>query len=113
MFKLPTDLMHSALRETVEEQLETKEYNINVSSASEEGGNNFIGVVYRASFSKRNGDEVTSENDQIHNVVIKTAPQNIKRREICLARPYFLREIYIYDKVTQTILFIFVTFKDH
>lgn len=99
LLKLPSDLIRSALLETVAERLESKEFSINVSSTAESGENNFMGVVYRASFNKRNryGE---SGKDQIHKVIIKAAPQNNVRRAKCFARPSFLREIHMYDKVT-------------
>lgn len=48
-------------------------------TASEAGANNFMGNVYRVSFSKE----------------VKIAPEHLARREKFFTRPSFLREIYM------------------
>ena len=83
-----------SLRETVEQELKTKNYRIVVSSASKAGTNNFMGTVYRASFNKQ--DEVDIEQKMI----IKVAPLETARREQFTARPSFLQEMYMYGTVS-------------
>lgn len=99
LLELPTDLIRSALRETLEKKLKSTDYQIDVSSVSEVGENNFMGEIYRASFNKKSGDESKSCKDQTHKLFIKTAPQDVLFRDRCFSRPSFLREIYIYDEV--------------
>lgn len=93
--EIPSEVIRAALSETVENKLKTKNFKINVSSASQAGANNFIGIVYRVSFSKQ--DE---ENDKPPSkLILKVAPQNEARRSEFFSRPCFLREIYMYNEV--------------
>lgn len=92
--ELPSDVIRSALCETVENHLKSKKYKIHVGSASQAGENNFIGIVYRVSFSKQ--DEPTSKPSKL---ILKVAPQNAARRAQFQSRSLFLREIYMYDEV--------------
>lgn len=95
--ELPSDIIRTTLLEIVENQLNSKNYKINVSSASKAGENNFIGVVYRVSFNK--DDETDNDNNSISKLILKVAPQNSARRTQFLSRIFFLREIYLYNEV--------------
>lgn len=91
------DEIRFALCETVESLLKSKKYKISVSSASQAGENNFISIVYRATFSKDSDDP--SETNASNKLILKVAPQNVNRREQFLSRELFLREMYIYNVV--------------
>lgn len=90
--EIPSDVIRSALYETIENKVKSKNYQINMSSASKVGETNFIGIVYRVSF-KKEGDE----ND--NKLILKVAPQNSARRIQFHSRPLFLREIRMYNEV--------------
>lgn len=91
--ELPSNEIRSAVCSTVEQILGTKNYTISVTSASQSGDNNFIGIVYRVLFNKVN--EKTSSSK----LILKVAPQNVARRMQFFSRPCFLREIYMYETV--------------
>lgn len=94
--ELPSEVIRVAVRDTVEQMLGSNEYEINVTSASQSGDNNFIGIVYRVLFNKMTG----GNNEKIRKkLILKVAPQNIARRMQFFSRPCFLREIYMYKKV--------------
>lgn len=87
-----------ALRETVENELKSKNYRVVISSASKAGTNNFMGTVFRATFSKQ--DEANKENNPEHKMIVKVAPMQVSRREQFTARPSFLQEMYMYGTVS-------------
>lgn len=91
---IPSELVRTALLETIESQLKSKDYKLHVSSASKAGENNFIGVIYRVSYKRTNDDE----NER--RLILKVAPQNLLRRSMFVVRPAFEREVYSYEKVT-------------
>lgn len=91
--EIPSDALN-ALREIIEKELNSKQYNLKITSASTLGETNFIGVIYRATFNKE------GESDQ--KLILKVAPQNEIRRTQFFARTAFLREIYIYDTVRSS-----------
>lgn len=93
--ELPSDSIRAAVRSTVEKLLTSKKYAISVTSASQSGDNNFIGIVYRVLF---NGVNDQNENNQ-SKLILKVAPQNVARRMQFFSRPCFLREIYMYNEV--------------
>lgn len=93
--EIPSEVIRAALVETIENKLKSKNCQINVSSASQAGANNFIGVVYRVSFNKE-GEE-SSEHPL--KLILKVAPQNEARRSEFFSRPCFLREIHMYNEV--------------
>lgn len=95
--ELPTDVIRTALAETIENKLKSKKYNVTVTSASKAGENNFIGVVYRVVFSKE--DAIENEKNPTYKLILKVAPQNVARRAQFFSRNCFLREIYMYDEV--------------
>lgn len=93
---IESDVIRGALRETVEHQLKTKNYRISVSSASQAGESNFIGIVYRVSFCKEDENENGANASKL---ILKVAPSNAARRGKFSARIPFLQEIYMYDVV--------------
>ncbi|XP_031627329.1 uncharacterized protein LOC116343426 [Contarinia nasturtii] len=95
--EISSELIRTTVRETVENELKSNNYKINVSSASQSGDNNFIGVVYRVSFCKEK--KIENGVNSISKLILKVAPQNVARREQFMSRPCFLREIYLYNEV--------------
>lgn len=54
-----------------------------------------LGIVYRVNFSKLEPNEKT---ENVSKMIVKESPQNPARRFL---RPCYLREIYLYDEVTE------------
>lgn len=96
---IPSEVIRATLCKTIETKLKSKNYKINVSSASKAGENNFIGIIYRVSFNKE--DETENGEVPISKLILKVAPQNLARRHQFFSRPAFLREIYVYEKVVE------------
>lgn len=96
LLEIESGIIRDALRETVENQLKSKNCKINVSSASQAGANNFIGIVYRVSFCRDDEDENGAKTSKL---ILKVAPQSAARRAKFSARTPFLQEIYMYNKV--------------
>ncbi|XP_055298661.1 uncharacterized protein LOC129566598 [Sitodiplosis mosellana] len=96
--EIPSELIHTTVKEFVEHQLNSKQYTIKCSSASQSGENNFIGIVYRVTFGKDDKTENGTTN-QGSKLILKVSPQNLARREQFISRPCFLREIYMYNEV--------------
>lgn len=92
--ELPNDVIRAVTCETVQNQLKTRKYRMDISSASKAGENNFLGVVYRLSFSREDG---TCSNF----LILKVAPQDYQLRVQFLSRAMFLREIYLYEEVNN------------
>lgn len=90
-----SELVRSAVVQTIDDQLKTKHYRIDVSSATKKGDYNFTGIIYRVSF----GRDCDCENDE-SSVILKVAPIQCARRIQFHARAAFTREIYTYDKVS-------------
>lgn len=127
--EITSEIIRKALFETIENKLNSKNYQIDLSFASKAGENNFIGIIYRVAFyekeeSSKEGERVEKaedrnvgereENAEDRNVgkkpengeqfspsklILKVAPQNEARRAQFYASPAFAREIYTYDKV--------------
>lgn len=97
LFEIPGEIVHKTICKTIENKLQSKQYKINVTSASKAGDNNFISVVYRVSFQKNDENEKNKE----WTFILKVAPQNLARRTLLVARPAFLREIYMYNEVIE------------
>ena len=91
---IPSDAIRTALRETIEKKLKSKNYKISVSSASKAGESNFVGIVHRVTFSK-------DDEDKQEKLILKVAPQNEARREQFNSHALFLQEINVYDKVIR------------
>lgn len=94
--ELPSEVIRLAVCNTVEQILGTKKYTIRVSSASQSGDNNFMGIVYRVLFNNVNDQ---NENNNLSKLILKVAPTNVARRMQFFSRSCFLREIYMYEKV--------------
>lgn len=93
--KISNVVIQVALDETIQNLLNSRKYNVNICSASQKGGDNFMSIVHRVRFSKENGTE--NEIDSA-NLILKIAPVNEEDREQD-TRPAFLRENYMYNKV--------------
>lgn len=87
-----------ALNEVSEKALKSTNNQLLVSLASKSGTNNFIGIVYRVLFSKI-GEETNGKNP-MQTLVVKVAPRQLERRQRFQIRPLFLREIFMYEKVS-------------
>lgn len=94
-----SETVRSAVIETIDEQLKSKHYQIDVSSATKKGDYNFTGIIYRVSF-KREYECENGESTKPTSVILKVAPQNQSRRIQFNARAAFEREIYTYDRVS-------------
>lgn len=97
MSEISSDLIRSALCETIEKKLNSKKYTVVLKSAAQAGEGNFIAEMYRVEFSDE--DESRNEKKSSSKLILKFAPQNVKRRERFQARSLFLREIYMYNEV--------------
>lgn len=95
--KIPSELVRSAVCETIETQLNTKNYQVSVSSATKATDYNFTGVIYRVTFSTEN--KAKKGKPTPSSIILKVAPQHLARRNQFNARPCFVREIYVYDEV--------------
>lgn len=93
LFDIPSDAVKSVVIETIENILKTKNFNINLNPASKRG-DNYIGIVHQVKYTANNDESQTSS------LILKSAPTNRARREYFFVRPYFLREIYTYTKVS-------------
>lgn len=89
-----TGVVRSALIDTIEEQLKSKQYQIDVSSATKKGDYNFTGIIYRISIKREDGKPTVPSS-----LILKCAPQNEARRVTFSAEAAFAREIYTYDTV--------------
>lgn len=96
--EIPGDAVRASLSETIEKELNTKEYDLKLTAASKVGEHNMLGVIYRASFNKKN--ETKSSK-----LILKVAPQNPIQREQLFIRPAFLQEMLIYETVGKFIIF--------
>lgn len=95
--EIPSVPVCDALFKTIENELQSKNYQINLTVASQAGVNNFIGNIYRINFSKK--IENNNDHNQTKSVIVKTAPQNLARRQLFFVRTAFAREVYMYNKV--------------
>lgn len=94
---IPSELIRAALKETVENKLKSKNYKINVSSASTAGEDNFVGILYRVSFNA--ADRGENGKSPALKLILKVAPQNEARRAQFFSHACFMREIFMYDEV--------------
>lgn len=95
--EIPSKIINSILHETIESELKSADYQINVTSASEAGESNFMGIIYRVSSKRIKEDK--NESDSTSALILKVSPQNIQRRIQFHSRELFLREIFFYDVV--------------
>lgn len=98
---IPSDEIRSTLREIVENYLKSKKYKITVSSASQAGESNFVGIVSRVSFCKVDNNPNETKPSKL---ILKSAPLNSARRQQFLSRSLFLREMYMYNVVNFILL---------
>lgn len=87
-------VIRSELDEIIEKKLESKNYEISVSSAATAGESNFIGLVYRVSFNKVG-------EDKQEKIILKITPQQETRRSQFRSRMIFLQEINVYNEVNS------------
>lgn len=99
--EISSELIHSALIKIIKNELHSDTFKLTVESASQAGDNNFIGIVYRVHFEEENEDTIDSEKRPTSSVILKVAPQNLARRNQFRSRSCFLREINLYDKVSD------------
>lgn len=90
---IPSETVRSILRKIAEEKTNSKNCQISVNSGTKAGEHNWVGVIYRVSFSGKDGSDSS--------LILKIAPENTARREQFMVRPAFLREIFTYDKVSN------------
>lgn len=92
---IPGDVIRSALCKTIENELKSNKYKVNISSASKVGENNFVGIIYRVACSREDGNY----KYKMFKLILKVAPKNLARRSQFTCRMCFLREIYMYNEV--------------
>lgn len=95
--ELPTEQSKIVLKEIIENELGTKDYDFTISKGSNVG-DNYIGVIYRVLATRKNNNNKSDDADKIY-IIIKLPPNNHARREQFFARPCFIREAWIYDEV--------------
>lgn len=95
--EIPSDSIRTELCKIIENHLKTKDYKVSVSSASQVGENNFLGIVYRVAFSKKS---FFFKNGSTTKIIFKIGPQNPARRAAFFTRVAFMREIYMYNEVS-------------
>ncbi|KAJ6648229.1 hypothetical protein Bhyg_03456, partial [Pseudolycoriella hygida] len=93
--EIQNENIRKVICETIENDLQSNKFKVVVSTASEEGENNFCGSVYRISYNK--SDE--SDNSSSLSMIVKVTAQNEARRALLRSRTLFLKEIFIYNKV--------------
>lgn len=103
LLKIPSEVVRSILCELVEKKLKTKNYKIEVSSASNDGENNFVGVVHRVTFSGENENNGEKTPNPKQSLILKVTPQNLARRSRFHSRPAFLIEMYMYNEVNNEV----------
>ncbi|XP_055296577.1 uncharacterized protein LOC129565586 [Sitodiplosis mosellana] len=90
--EIPTEVVRTALCETIETKLKSKNYKITITSASKAGESNFIGIVHRVTFNKEG-------EDKLEKLILKVAPLHLARRTQFNSRPLFLQEISTYNEI--------------
>lgn len=102
--EISCEIIRKTLFETIENKLNSKNYQIDLSLASKAGENNFIGIIYRVAFYEKDESSKEGEKTEVSSpskLILKVAPQNEARRAQFYASPAFAREIYTYDKVNH------------
>lgn len=95
MSTLPNSQVKSALVKIIKNKIHDKSYKIEIESGSSKG-DNYIGVVYRATVTHESEEANASTN---FSVIIKVPPHNPIRRKQFFARPCFLREALAYNEI--------------
>lgn len=104
--EISSESVRSVLIETIENQLKTKDFEYTLNSAAK-GGDNFIGIVQRVTYNRTAENGQSDDEINRSKLILKTAPTNEARREAFFSRICFLREIYLYDEVSDiSILYI-------
>lgn len=88
--ELPSEIFEEALNELIKDRLGDDEYEIKISAGSKKG-DNALGIIYRV--------QVMSKGDLKFSFILKTAPQNVSRREQCLTHEIFNRETKFYQEI--------------
>lgn len=93
------------LMEVIEDLLGTPNFHVGLQPGSKKG-ENFVGVVYRIVFSRKDADGMRKPNGQQHkkqdsNLFLKISPTNEHHRKQMSARACFLCEIYVYNEVSM------------
>jgi Ecdysteroid kinase-like family len=94
--KLPNEVFNRALDEIIEENLHKSPESFNIEcSAGSSKGDNYMGIIYKI--------VVKSKEDDAEklNVILKVAPENEARREMCNANMVFNREIDFYFSLNE------------
>lgn len=102
LLEISSESVRLALIETIEHQLKTKNVEYKLNSATK-GGDNFIGIVQRVTYNKTAENGQTEDEIDRLKLILKTAPTDVARREAFYSRVCFLREIYLYDEVSDLI----------
>lgn len=100
---LSNKLIRAALNEAIKARIKTSDYELTIESASKKG-DNFMGIVYRVTCHKSSAQRV-AENAANTNLrlIVKVAPESEQRREAFFSRLCFLREIYLFNEVSNQI----------
>lgn len=91
-----SELIRAMLYKSIQNDIKSENFNVKVESASKAETDKFVCNVYRIFFERGNEDEPGNSS-----LILKIAPQNISSRTQFHSRSYFLREIYMYDKVRE------------
>lgn len=92
LFKFPHKAYESALRNIIQNHVDGCDYIIECSAGSSKG-DNYLGIVYRIDVKD------TKDKSVKLSLVLKSAPQNIARREEFHAHAAFERESLFYEQV--------------
>lgn len=91
---ISSEIIRSAIHTFIETELKSKDFVVEIESASKEGSDNFIGTISRINFEK----DGESDNGK-RSLIIKIAPDDVERRAHFHVRPCFIREIFLYEEV--------------
>lgn len=100
---LSSELIKTALNETIEKQLGTSEFETDIQLAGEKG-DNYIGIVYRVTCRKTSSESHNDEQSPALKFILKVAPQHSDRRESFKSRKAFLREIRVFNVVRSILM---------
>lgn len=90
-------LVRSAISKTIENEIKSKNYKIRIESASQSG---FVGIVHRIYYGTDEENGVNSKSSS-KSLILKVTSKNQRHRDVFCSRPCFLREIFMYDEVTN------------
>lgn len=98
--EISSESVRSALIKTIENQLKTSDFEYKLNSAAK-GGDNFIGIVQRVTYNKKAENGQNDGEIDRSKLILKTAPTNVARRKAFSSRIAFVREIYLYNDVSD------------